>query len=70
MADLVLGADAGQPDRTISIPAPAPTAAPSPQDIFDRMADRVAQTPALVQQVRAVSSSTWPARVAGSGLST
>ena len=54
MADLVLGADAGQPDRTISIPAPAPTAAPSPQDIFDRMADRVAQTPALVQQVRAV----------------
>ncbi len=54
MADLVLGADAGQPDRTISIPAPAPAAAPSPQDIFDRMAERVAQNPALVQQVRAV----------------
>lgn len=59
MAELVLGADAGRPERTISIPAPAPAAAAAPeaasavQGIFDRMADRVAANPGMAQQVRA-----------------
>ena len=57
MADLVLGADAGHPDRTISIPppavSPAPAAAPAVQTIFDHMAARIAASPELVQQVRA-----------------
>lgn len=57
MAELVLGADAGQPDRTISIPAPAPAAAASPpaspQAIFEQIAERVQTNPDIAQQVRA-----------------
>jgi F420-dependent oxidoreductase-like protein len=63
MADLVLGADAGQPGRTISLPAaaPAPEAAPeaapgpvSPARLFAAMGKRIAADPTLVQRVNAV----------------
>jgi F420-dependent oxidoreductase-like protein len=55
MAELVLGADAGRPDRTISIPAPAPAApaGPTPAAIFARMAQRVAATPDLAGKIGA-----------------
>ena len=58
MAELVLGADAGQPDRTISIPAapestPAAPAGPTPAAIFARMAQRVAATPDLAGKIGA-----------------
>lgn len=58
MADLVLGADAGQPDRTISIPpaAPAPAASPAsptPTTIFAGMAARVAADASLPPKVGA-----------------
>lgn len=56
MAELVLGADAGQPDRTISLPAPSAPAAiaePAPAAIFAQMAKRVAETPELKHKVGA-----------------
>ena len=62
MAELVLGADAGHPERTISLPPPepapaAPGSAAGPasavQGIFDHMTARVGKNPNLVQQVRA-----------------
>ena len=55
MAELVLGADAGQPERTISIPVgPAASAGPTPATIFARMAERVASDPKLPAKVNAV----------------
>jgi putative sterol carrier protein len=56
MAELVMGADAGQPDRTISIPAPAPAAQPlkpTPTAIFAAMSERVAIHPDLATKVSA-----------------
>ena len=53
MAELVLGADAGQPDRTISIPAPAVSPAPTPADLFAHMAEKVASTAGLAAKVGA-----------------
>jgi F420-dependent oxidoreductase-like protein len=57
MADLVMGVDAGHPDRTISIPASRDAlAAPSdltPAVIFERMAKRVAETPDLAAKIGA-----------------
>jgi len=58
MAELVMGADAGQPDRTISLPPvteniPAAPANPTPALIFGRMAKRIAENPALVNKVGA-----------------
>lgn len=58
MAELVLGADAGRPDRTISIPpaapdAPAAPAEPTPASIFARMAIRVAENPDLANKIGA-----------------
>jgi F420-dependent oxidoreductase-like protein len=57
LAELVMGADAGQPERTISIPAaeraPAPPAGPTPAAIFARMAQRVAETPDLAGKIGA-----------------
>lgn len=58
MAELVMGADAGRPDRTISIPAPstqtpAASAEPTPATIFERMAKRVAATPELAAKIGA-----------------
>ncbi len=53
MAELVMGADAGQPERTISIPsAPAP-AEPTPAAIFEHMAARVAADPQLPAKINA-----------------
>ncbi len=56
MAELVMGADAGRPERTISIPdAPAPApAGPTPASIFEHMAARVAADPKLPAKVNAV----------------
>ncbi len=59
MAELVMGADAGRPDRTVSIPAaPAPAApvpaVPAAAAIFERMAARVAADPNLPAKVNAV----------------
>jgi F420-dependent oxidoreductase-like protein len=60
MAELVLGADAGHPDRTISIPNPQPTEATqtmtpnTPAIIFDQITQRVANTPGIVEKVNAV----------------
>ena len=59
MAELVMGADAGRPDRTVSIPAaPAPAApvpaVPAAAAIFERMATRVAADPNLPAKVNAV----------------
>ena len=58
MAELVMGADAGRPDRTISIPAaaeraPAAPAGPTPASIFERMAKRVADNPDLAAKIGA-----------------
>ncbi len=62
MAELVLGAEAGHPDRTISAPAapvPEPSleplaAQPSSTAIFAGMGRRAAADPGLVKQVNAV----------------
>jgi F420-dependent oxidoreductase-like protein len=58
MAELVMGADAGQPDRTISIPAAADNtsaapAGPTPASIFERMATRIAENPGLAAKIGA-----------------
>jgi putative sterol carrier protein len=62
MAELVMGADAGKPDRTISIPSgstpaegreSAPPAGPTPASIFERMAQRVVDNPGLATKVNA-----------------
>jgi F420-dependent oxidoreductase-like protein len=60
MADLVLGDEAGRPDRTISLPAadavpPPVSAGPvSPGRLFAAMGKRVVADPTLVQRVNAV----------------
>lgn len=54
MAELVMGADAGRPDRTISVPAAPPPAVPTPAAIFERMAARVAADPKLPAKVNAL----------------
>jgi hypothetical protein len=70
MAELVLGADAGQPERTVSLPpvspqpaspevpppTPEPASAPVAKSavVFERMAERIAQNPALVDRVGAI----------------
>lgn len=58
MAELVMGADAGHPDRTISIPpaatpSPAAPAEPTPTSIFARMAKRVVENPDLASKIGA-----------------
>ncbi|MFZ1770887.1 MAG: LLM class F420-dependent oxidoreductase [Caldilinea sp.] len=54
MAELVLEADAGQPDRTISIPAPAVSpSTPTPADLFVLMAEKIAGTAGLAAKVGA-----------------
>jgi F420-dependent oxidoreductase-like protein len=60
MAELVLGADAGQPTRTISLPpvAAEPVAEipmqPKSAAVFEQMAERISHTPAMVERVNAV----------------
>ncbi len=70
MAELVLGADAGQPERTVSLPpvspqpaspevpppTPEPASAPVAKSavVFERMAEHIAQNPALVERVGAI----------------
>ncbi|MBK8051439.1 MAG: LLM class F420-dependent oxidoreductase [Anaerolineales bacterium] len=64
MADLVLGADAGRPDRTISISPASPASVPvqeepkksmtTPTVIFERIAGRVAADPTIAQRINAV----------------
>jgi F420-dependent oxidoreductase-like protein len=78
MAELVLGAEAGRPDRTVSIPpevAPAGATAiaeaaaadvPDAAAIFAGIARRVAANPGLVQRVNAV----FEFRLTGDGLET
>ncbi len=57
MAELVMGADAGHLDRTISIPAaatpPTTPAEPTPALIFERIAKRVAENPDLAGKIGA-----------------
>ncbi|GIK75383.1 MAG: hypothetical protein BroJett021_43710 [Chloroflexota bacterium] len=57
MAELVMGADAGRPDRTISLPPaatpPAAPAEPTPATIFERMAKRIAENPDLAGKIGA-----------------
>ena len=64
LADLVLGAEAGHPDRTISLPtAGAAAAPPEPGSaaplarsavVFARMQERITANPALAQRVNAL----------------
>ena len=55
MAELVMGADAGHPDRTISIPPATPDTppTPTPASIFASMAERVAADAGLAAKVGA-----------------
>lgn len=57
MAELVMGADVGRPDRTISLPPaatpPAAPAEPTPATIFERMAKRIAENPDLAGKIGA-----------------
>ncbi|HAJ36373.1 MAG TPA: LLM class F420-dependent oxidoreductase [Chloroflexi bacterium] len=58
MAELVMGADAGHPDRTISIPPtttqpPAPSPEATPAALFARMAKRIAENPDLASKIGA-----------------
>lgn len=57
MAELVMDADAGRPDRTISLPPavtpPAAPAEPTPATIFERMAKRIAENPDLAGKIGA-----------------
>ncbi len=62
LAELVLGADVGHPERTTSLPPrepavieePAAPTEPTPTSIFQGMAERIAANPALVQRTNAV----------------
>lgn len=57
LAELVLGADVGHPERTISLPPsqaeppvePSVVAQPTPAGVFERLAAHIAQNPGLVQ---------------------
>ena len=53
MAELILGAEAGQPERTISIPANPPPAEPTPATLFALLAERDAAEPQLAARVNA-----------------
>ena len=54
MAELVMGAEAGRPDRTISLPPPAPPAVPAPAELMATMARRIARNPEAAGRINAV----------------